>query len=177
MVQVTAELIRRGVACELRMIGPIYEPRLGEQIGRAVAQAGLQGAVTLTGRLPHEQAMAHVAGATIGLCLLAPVPNYLNSLPTKVFEYMRASLPVVASDFECWRPYLTDAGTGVQVPPDNVPAMADAIERLLDDPAAMARMGERGRQAVQSQFCWENEETKLLTFYESLLGPSPTPAC
>jgi hypothetical protein len=170
MIEVVAELARRGVACTLRLIGPIHEAGLERTMRRAIALAGLQDAVRLTGRLPYEQAMAEIAAADVGLCLLAPMPNYLNSLPTKILEYMRAGVPVVASDFPCWRPYVTDTGAGVQAPPNEATSVADTIQRLLSDPAGMAQMGRRGRQAVATEFCWENEEPKLLAFYEMLLS-------
>jgi glycosyltransferase involved in cell wall biosynthesis len=177
MIQVTGELVRRGLGCRLQLIGPIYEAGLVQRMEQAIVRAGLEQAVHVTGKLPYEQAMAEVAAADVGLCLLAAVPNYLNSLPTKVFEYMRAGVPVVASDFECWQPYIRDTGAGLQVPTHSVPAIADAVEAMLLDPQARRRMGAAGLAAVAGDFSWDNEEPKLLAFYQMLHGQAaPTPA-
>ena len=170
MVRVAGELRRRGQAVQLWLIGPVTEPGLDEELRRLIADENVADSVVITGNLPREQALAEMAKASIGLCLFAPVPNNLNSLPTKICEYMQAGLPVVASHFECWREYLIDTGSGVQVDPLDVSAIASAVQSLLADPQKMAAMGEAGSRAVQAELCWENEEPKLLDFYRNLLA-------
>jgi len=169
MIHAAAELDKRGFPCELRLIGPIYEAGLEDRMRKAIVQAGLGNRVNLMGRLDYEQAMEELSAADVGLCLLAPVPNYFNSLPTKVLEYMQTGLPVVASDFPCWRQYIAATGAGVHVPPQDVSSIADAVQFLLADPARIAKMGEIGRGVVETRFCWEKESPKLLAFYGKLL--------
>jgi glycosyltransferase involved in cell wall biosynthesis len=94
--------------------------------------------------------------------------------PTKLFEYMAAGIPVIASDFPLWRKIIEDAGCGLLVNPLDVAAIADAIERLITNPTEAEAMGQRGRQAAERHFNWANEEQILLSFYSSLLPSRAT---
>lgn len=105
----------------------------------------------------------------VGLVVLHPDEAYLTSQPTKLFEYMAAGIPVVASDFPLWRSIIEDAGCGLLVDPCNVRDIAAAIEQLIRNPNEAEAMGLRGRRAAEEHFSWANEEQVLLSFYASLL--------
>lgn len=104
-----------------------------------------------------------------GLAIFLPVPHHVESRPNKLFEYMAASLPVIASDFPAWREIVSPHRCGILVDPTDVRAIADAIDRLLADPDEAAAMGARGRMAVESIYNWDVEFQKLLELYESVL--------
>jgi glycosyltransferase involved in cell wall biosynthesis len=105
----------------------------------------------------------------VGLVVLHRHPAYLTSHPTKLFEYMAAGIPVVASDFPLWRSIVENAGCGLLVDPFDASRIAAAIERLITNPDEAKRMGMRGRKAVERHFNWAIEEQALLSFYVSLL--------
>lgn len=106
--------------------------------------------------------------ATAGLVLLHPIPTYLMSQPTKLFEYMAAGLPVIASDFAHWRSILDQHKCGLLVNPLDPQAIAHAMQWLLDHPEEAAAMGRRGREAIESRFNWEPEKQKLLALYAGI---------
>ncbi|HYD78294.1 MAG TPA: glycosyltransferase family 4 protein [Paucimonas sp.] len=104
-----------------------------------------------------------------GLVVLHPLINYLDALPVKMFEYMAAGIPVIASDFPLWRGIVEEAGCGLCVDPLAPRAIASAIDRLHADPEAARRMGENGRRAVRERFNWALEEEKFRRFYAGLM--------
>jgi len=103
-----------------------------------------------------------------GLVVLHPEQNYLDSQPIKMYEYMSAGLPLIASDFPLWRPWILPNSCGWMVDPLDPGAIAGAIQRVLADPAGSRAMGERGRKAVEETFNWAPEERKLLDLYDRL---------
>lgn len=114
-------------------------------------------------------AVAELLGtARIGLVTLLPTSSYRDSYPTKLFEYMAAGLPVIASDFPLWRGIVETAGCGLLVDPTDPAAIAAAIERLLDDPAEAEAMGLRGQRAIIQHYSWEAERAVLLDLYARL---------
>lgn len=103
-----------------------------------------------------------------GLVLLHPHPNHLNAQPIKLYEYMAAGLPVIASDFPLWQEIVGRNGAGLLIDPMDPRAIARAIEWLLDHPEQAAAMGAKGRSAVNEKLNWSEEEKKLLSMYEGL---------
>jgi len=175
MIDLAGELNCRALDFELRIIGPIHEPGLAEALAGAIVDHGLADRVFVLGRMPYAMARAALAEADLGLCLLQPTTNYRRSLPTKVLDYMAAGLPVVATDIPGWRTYVTEPGSGLQVDPADTAGAADCVESILKDPARFRAMSRRGRAAVESTFCWEIEQQKLLAFYDRLLASRITP--
>lgn len=105
-----------------------------------------------------------------GLVTLHPEVNYIDSLPVKMFEYMSAGIPVIASDFPLWREIIAGNDCGLLVDPLNPVAIAQAIDYLVTHPAEAQRMGANGRMAVIERYNWVNEEQKLFAFYERILS-------
>jgi glycosyltransferase involved in cell wall biosynthesis len=124
------------------------------------------------GRLSPLESRTAIAQARIGLAVLQPTDAYRDALPTKLFEYMAAGVPVVASDFPLWRSIVEGAGCGLLVDPTNPAATAAAIKQLVDDPVTARTMGERGRGAAQSRLNWHREATKLVTQVDRLVHAS-----
>ena len=89
-------------------------------------------------------------------------------MPHKMFEYMAAGIPVIASDFKFWRPIIADTKCGLLVDPQDPKSIAGAIEYLLTHPKEAEEMGLRGRNAVEKSYSWQTQEQELLKLYSSL---------
>src|SRR5258708_22307372 len=107
----------------------------------------------------------------LGLLVLQPEPNFRNAMPIKLFEYMAAGIPVIASDFPLWRQIIGEAGCGLLVDPQDPQAIARAMEYLLSHDTEAQAMGLRGRQAACQLYNWNSEERVLFKFYSQLLEP------
>jgi glycosyltransferase involved in cell wall biosynthesis len=111
-----------------------------------------------------------LARSRAGLVTFLPVPNHVDAQPNKMFEYMSAGVPVIASHFPLWREIVEGNECGLCVDPLDPAAIAGAVNRLVEDPVLAQRMGENGRRAVMERYNWAAEEKKLLAFYDRLQG-------
>jgi glycosyltransferase involved in cell wall biosynthesis len=116
-----------------------------------------------------RQGVREVLGRSVaGVVTLHPVSNYLDALPIKMFEYMSAGIPVIASDFDLWRIIIQDSQCGLCVDPMDPASIASAIDHLVSHPDKAEKMGWNGRQAVLAHYNWAREEAKLIEFYDQL---------
>ncbi|AZW42122.1 MULTISPECIES: glycosyltransferase [Bordetella] len=111
-----------------------------------------------------------------GLVTLHPTVNYLDALPVKMFEYMSAGLPIIASDFPLWRSIVDREQCGICVDPLQPKQIAAAIDALIGDPQRAKEMGERGRKAVLERYNWKIEQRKLVDLYAKLAAPNAASA-
>lgn len=128
------------------------------------------GRVSYLGVVPHNQVNDVYAQSRAGVILYQPAENHCASQPNKLFEYMAAGLPVVASNFPLWKEVVEGNKCGLCVPPDDASAVGRAIASLLDDPERAQEMGRNGRRAVERCYNWDNEESSLVSLYVHILA-------
>ena len=122
------------------------------------------------GYVGREDIKSSLESSMAGLVLLHPTQSYLDSLPVKMFEYMCAGIPVIASDFPLWQKIVLEAECGYCIDPLDIDLIAKTIDQCITHPEKCQEMGERGRKAVLERYNWTHEENKLFDFYESLLS-------
>ncbi|MDD2636240.1 MAG: glycosyltransferase family 4 protein [Bacteroidales bacterium] len=105
----------------------------------------------------------------IGMVILEATPSYINSLPVKMFEYMAAGLPLIASNFPIWRQIITESNCGICVDQTSPSDIAKAIIKLISNNHLLKQHGINGRKAIEEKYNWEIEEKKLIKYYSSLL--------
>ena len=120
------------------------------------------------GQLGRAQIAEVLGRAKVGLVLLHPTGNYVNAQPNKLFEYMSAGLPVLASDFPLWRKIVGSIKCRLVVDPLNPSAIAEALVWLFRHPAQAAEMGLNGQRAVAEKYNWERESKYLIATYAEL---------
>ena len=126
--------------------------------------------VDYVGWLSREEVAEALGRVRAGLVVLHPEPNHVNAQPNKIFEYMAAELPVIASDFPLWRDLIAASGAGLLVDPLDPEAIAGAIGQVIEQPEEAEAMGRHGGKAVRERYNWDREKEKLLVLYEELLS-------
>jgi glycosyltransferase involved in cell wall biosynthesis len=106
----------------------------------------------------------------LGFVILHPIPNYIDSLPVKMFEYMASGLPVIASNFPLWKEIIAESNSGICVDPLDTLSIAAAINYIFNNPDIAEIMGENGKKAVNDRYNWNIEETKLIDFYNKIFN-------
>lgn len=137
-------------------------------IGNIAVSIPSDAPVTCTGYIPHNQIHAALQSSGIGLVLLQP--EYYNiqiGLPNKLFSYMAAGVPVIASDLPEIRQVVKDANCGILVSPGNVNEIVMAAHWLADHPEEAQTLGRNGQEAIVSRYQWKNVEERLTKVYDT----------
>lgn len=135
----------------------------------AHAEKGWQ-QVDALGFLSREEVRDLLHRSVAGLVTFHPLPNHIDAQPNKMFEYMSAGVPVIASHFPLWKQIIEGNQCGLCVDPMSPQAIAEAIDYLLTHPKEAEQMGRNGQAAVHAQYNWVIEERKLLQLYSSLIN-------
>ena len=168
IIGVLNKLISDFADIKLAIIGKI-EKNANELIKDKIEKFGLDKHVTLFGYIDYPEAMKIVCKSKLGLCLLKPIPNYIHSYPTKLFDYMQAGVHFVCSNFPLYIELIDECDAGVTVDPLDLNAATKEISRLLTDSNLYDKMSQNGIDALNSKFNWTSEEEKLIAVMKSIL--------
>ena len=123
---------------------------------------GVDRRVTFAGFVPHGRIREELAGAGAGI---VPLPDLLMSRyftsPLKLFDYMAAGVPIVASDLPALREVLVDGENALLVPPDDPGALAEAIERLFLGPDLAERLRQQAFKDVAA-YTWDRRAERII---------------
>ena len=108
--------------------------------------------------------------ARVGIVPFLDLPNHREALPNKLFEYMSAGLPVIATNFPNWKKLIFESNCGVVVNPQNAKEIGVSIQNVIDDPQVFEIYGSNAQKAILERYNWRNEKEKLLNLYKLLLS-------
>ncbi|MCK4679162.1 MAG: glycosyltransferase [Bacteroidales bacterium] len=117
----------------------------------------------------REMAKEIMNRSIAGMVTLHPIINYIDALPVKMFEYMAAGIPVIASDFPLWKNIVEGCKCGICVDPLNPEVIAKAVQYIFQHKKEASQMGLNGRKAVLEKYNWEIEKQKLIGVYKKLI--------
>lgn len=156
-------------ALRLHLVGG--GPQL-EELRSTSASLGLSEAVDFVGQVGHEEVPGQLAQLDVYVAL-----SRLDSesFGVAVLEASAMGLPVVVSDAGGLPEVVVDGVTGIVVPREDPAAAATALERLANDPAMRAAMGEAGRRHVVEHYSWDACVQRMEEVYETVLAGRRTP--
>jgi glycosyltransferase involved in cell wall biosynthesis len=142
-------------------------------LGERARQLGVRERVELRGHVPYDQVPGVLTQASVALLPLPdePVARLFTS-PLKLFDYMAAGVPIVASDLPALREVLRDNENALLARPDDPDAFAAAVNRILADRALAERLGAQARADV-GRYSWEARAEALLGFLSTSGGSGP----
>lgn len=169
LLQACAVLKDRGRTFHCRIIGEGEEaPKLHALIERH----GLQNTVEMCGERPQNEIIAALREAVVlaAPCVIGHDGNR-DGLPTVLLEAMALGTPCISTDVTGIAEAVRPEETGLLVPQADPPALANAIERLLDDPALRARLSRNARRLVEEQFDIARNAAQLRALFEATQQP------
>jgi len=138
-----------------------------QPLRRLAESEGVADRISFAGTVPHAQVRGYLENARA-----AVLPNLDSGVskftsPLKLFEYMAAGVPVVASDLAPLREVLRDGENAVLVPPGDPGALAEGIRSLFADQAFAARIAARGREEATG-YTWDSRAVRILEVLDGI---------
>ena len=143
-----------------------------ESIKAEAEQYLLQEVIDYRGYANKEDVQKIYDEAGIGLSVLHNSGQYkiLDNMPTKVYEYMLAGIPIILSRREYSEKFIKKYPVGILVEPENVNEIVDSIRYLQENVELASEMGKLGRQVILNELCWEKEIKKIIDLYENIVS-------
>jgi glycosyltransferase involved in cell wall biosynthesis len=135
---------------------------LRKDFEQQVAALGLEGHFLFLGRRNDVPRI-------LGCCDIAVLPSKAEGLPNAILEYLAAGLPTVASRVGGNIEIVQDGTSGLLVPPEDSPALAEALLHLLRNPGFAATLGKKGREYVTQEFSFQRMIENTDQLYTELL--------
>jgi glycosyltransferase involved in cell wall biosynthesis len=164
MIELAGTIRERSRPERLDIVGICRYPNQRGTAETRIERDGLNPVVTRVGwdtYVPAKSMSPYYRRADVGLALCEPHPNLVGSLLTKFYEYLYYGLPLICSDFPLWRDFVEEHECGAVVPPGDVEAVIDVLDRWRRSPEDYRRCA-RNAQAASSQYRWENMGRRLV---------------
>jgi glycosyltransferase involved in cell wall biosynthesis len=168
-----AQVLQRHPSAKLILVG---DGPTRQSITQKAQQKGLCQSVIMTGAIAHADVPKILSIADIAVVPSAPVPasHGGTGTPLKLFEYMAAGKPIVATALNQAAEVIRQGHNGLLVEAGNVNGFAEAILTLLDDPGERVRLGQNARQQAIEFHSWEEYTRSLEEIYLNVLEDAPT---
>ena len=148
----------------LDLVGPVYEN--ASTLEQIPYYPSVADKILFHGPLPGKEALKLCDDAIAGLAILEDTPNYRNSYPSKIFEYMCIGLPFICSDFPLYKQIAGKAG--ITIPSGDIQALAGAIRTIKSDRSKWEAMSEECLRLSAMKYNWQKEKQELHSLYHSL---------
>ena len=166
LIRAIAILRDRGREVDLEIVGDGEDRAALEALVHALQ---LDGKVLLRGYLPQEEVIPAYHRAAV-VALPAHHEDHFG-IPNILIEGLAAGTPVVCTELPSLHELIEHGRSGLFVPERDPAALADAIQRLLDDPVAAAAMAEEGRRRVAESFDMQQTVAQLAATLSAASAP------
>ncbi len=144
----------------LLIVGPDND-NYRSQVERLLESEGILDRTTFTGMLTEREKLAALSRADI-----CAIPSYSEVRTIVALEAMACGVPVVITR-QCHFPEVAEARAGIVIEP-NADQLADALNKLLDNPRLCKEMGENGRRLIMEKFTWDKVADQMIQLYEDV---------
>ena len=155
LLEAFRDLRRTCSSAHLLIVG---DGSIQDQLEAHAAELGLGSSVTFTGRLAHQDVVAHVAAMDV---TVSPQATFYAS-PMKVLEYMSMGKAVVAPAMDNIRDIIDDEESGLLFEPGSAVALASAIRRMIADEGLRRRLGEQARRRIVERLNWRQNARRII---------------
>jgi colanic acid/amylovoran biosynthesis glycosyltransferase len=168
LVEACRILAERGVAFRCVIVGDGPQRALVEQL---VERYALQGVIELKGAVLQEHLKDYLNRADVFVLACVTTSNGdMDGIPVSLMEAMAMEIPTVSTYVSGIPELIEDGQSGLLVGEKDGVALADALQRLLEDEALRIKLGKNGRQKIIHEFDIHKNAAQLVTLFERYLS-------
>ena len=156
-----------GIRADFHCVGELYSD-LDKKIKSLKYYKEIESQIHFYGRLPLEEGYKMAKNMDIGMCLIWPMKNSIESYPTKLFEYMRCGLPIITSNFPLYREVIEENNCGVCIDPLNALELKKVLIAMHMDVEKSELMAKNGKKTVFEKYDWKSQTPILSKVYDTL---------
>jgi len=146
----------------------IGEGDISGQLHQLVLDLHLDSKVKFTGRIAPDLLPSYTSAAFLGLSVEENLGlNYFYTLPNKLFDYIQAHVPVIASNFPEISSIINDFQIGCTFDNHDPVAFAEVINSVIKD-TSLYNLWKSNLDSASLNLCWENEEPVLLSIFQKV---------
>lgn len=169
MIEIVKKITDLNYNVTLDMIGELRPKELKDDVFKYLKINNLTNTVNIHGKVDFSKISSFLQQADIGFSLLKDIPNYKESLPTKIFEYMQHGLPVITNDFELLKHYVDENKVGICISFNDIADEINKITDLIKNTDRMKQMSENGIRLTTEEWNWSTQANKLIEIYKQIL--------
>ncbi|MFP4024818.1 MAG: glycosyltransferase [Thiohalospira sp.] len=166
MLDAFSFLVEKKYDVYLDIAGLIFDDEVNQMFSHYLNLKEIKNRIKYHGYISIYEVYQLLEKSHIGFALLAPKKNFLESYPTKVFDYMLFGLPVIASDFELYKEIVEENNAGICVNYEDTEQLKRTLVDLLTNRRNLAELSENGMKAVRSEYLWKNQAEVLINEYK-----------
>lgn len=161
----------RGILVNLKIAGYPGNDRILGELFSLAEDNQISNQIDYLGVLSREETVNLQRQSSIGINLSLPHPGTELGLPTKMFEFLAAGIPIIYSAVPHWEALFDGCSVGIAVDSSDPEQIADALEKLVTDNNIARRFGSNGLRLLQKKLNWDVEFPKLQNLYQEVIGP------
>ena len=169
IIQAIKELKDNGYLFHFHCVGELFSD-LNKQIHSLPYYEEIKEQLHFYGRKTLDKGYEMAKDMDIGMCLIWPMKNSIESYPTKLFEYMAVGLPIITSNFPLYESVVLRNKVGFCVNPLDIESIKKSILEIHNDVEKSKHMGEMGKKSVKELYSWDSESAELIRVYDRLLS-------
>ena len=126
--------------------------------------------ILIEGGVDYKDIPLYYKASDISLALLYPMPNYVTSIPTKLYESLAVGVPVLAGNLDYLSSIVTKYDVGLCADSQDPADIAAKLGTMIADKAMRERMSRNGLKVIKEEFNWAESEKRLLGLYREILA-------